>query len=181
MVRALGKRSLATVLSAFLDINRVVVGVFLGLLLFWAAFYLTGLAIGYEGDFLASWKRFNPGPPPVAMLFWLATFVGSAAYLYILNRLQEIVRTLRFGSPFVRENADRLTKVAIAVAVAILTEYATTFIIWILKMTVYAGDKSFRVWFDPDIDAWFVTLIVLVLAAVFREGAKMKEEQDLTV
>ncbi|HXI86929.1 MAG TPA: DUF2975 domain-containing protein [Parvularculaceae bacterium] len=38
-----------------------------------------------------------------------------------------------------------------------------------------------RIRYHTELTTWIAIIAVFVLAEVFREGAKMKEEQDLTV
>jgi len=101
-----------------------------------------------------------------------STFVAFAVMLFVANRLLEILKTLRFGSPFVKENADRFR----AVGYALMIGEGAKFVFGFLSL-----------FFDADISintsfiAWISIVAVFVLAEVFSEGARMKEEQDLTV
>jgi hypothetical protein len=43
------------------------------------------------------------------------------------------------------------------------------------------ADAHIKVGMKIDLMAWFTIAIVVVLAEVFREGARLKEEQELTI
>ena len=44
-------------------------------------------------------------------------FVTFGVMLFVVNRLLEILKTLRFGSPFVKENADRFRGLGFALLI----------------------------------------------------------------
>jgi len=173
MIRAIGKGSLASILAVGLHIVRVIVWIaFAGLsaaliaiplippFAEWVA-HVDGASI--EGDI---------GVDAGDVVEVLRHFISFGVALYVVERLLELLKTLRFGSPFVKENARRFRNVGVALLIGELSKIA----IWILAAI-----------FDADVDAdldfmAFVSIAaVLVLAEVFREGARMKEEQDLTV
>ena len=99
-------------------------------------------------------------------------FVTFAVMLFVVNRLLEILKTLRFGTPFVMENADRFRELGFALLIGEGAKFGFGFLSMI---------------FDADLDinstiiTWLAIIAVFVLSEVFKEGARMKEEQDLTV
>ena len=170
-MKAIGKGSLASILSAGLHVVRVVIFV---------AFF--GLAVAAVlMPFVPLIANLADGERNVSIdgtvdagdyVELMSHFVTFGIMLFIVNRLLEILRTLRFGSPFVKENAIRFRQVGFAL---LLGEGA--------KIAFSILDAIF----DADIDhegtlmIWVAIVAVFVLAEVFHEGAKMKEEQDLTV
>ena len=173
MIRAIGKGSLASILAVGLHIVRAVV---------WIAF--AGLSAAIIAIPLlppfAAWISHLDGASVDGDLNIdagdfvkvLRHFISFGIALYVVERLLELLKTLRFGSPFVKENAVRFRNVGVALLFGELSKIG----IWILSEI-----------FDADVDAdlnftLFVAIAaVFVLAEVFREGARMKEEQDLTV
>lgn len=173
MIRAIGKGSLASILAIGLHIVRVIVWIaFAGLsaalvaipllppFADWIA-QMDGVSVDSEldidaGDFVEVLRH----------------FISFGVALYVVERLLELLKTLRFGTPFVKENAVRFRNVGIALLIGELSKI----VIGILAMV-----------FDADVEAGLDFMIfvaiaaVFVLAEVFREGARMKEEQDLTV
>ncbi|HBS30525.1 MAG TPA: hypothetical protein DEA40_02080 [Parvularcula sp.] len=167
MIKAIGKGSLASILAVALHVVRVVVWIaFAGLSAAIVAIpFLPALArfVGAEGDIDVDAGDF---------VEVLKHFITFGVTLFVVERLLEILKTLRFGSPFVKENADCFRKLGWA----LLIGEGSKIVISILAAIV-----------DADVDAGLdgITLIsvaaVFVLSEVFREGARMKEEQDLTV
>lgn len=102
----------------------------------------------------------------------MSYFVAFGVMLFIVNRLLEILKTLRFGSPFVRENAVRFRQVGYAL---LLGEGAK--IAFGILGAIFDADVKV----NSELTTWVAIVAVFVLAEVFLEGAKMKEEQDLTV
>lgn len=169
-MKAIGKVSLASILAAGLHVVRSVIFIaFAGLSI--AAVVMPFLPLvtqlagreldlhidgGFSGDYVKV----------------MSYFVAFGVMLFIVNRLLEILKTLRFGSPFVRENAVRFRQVGYAL---LLGEGA--------KLVFGVLAKMFEADVDLGIEptTWLAMIAVFVLAEVFLEGAKMKEEQDLTV
>ena len=92
----------------------------------------------------------------------------------MLHRLRRVVLTVRHGDPFHERNPGDLRIIALLLA---LGEILTMVVFFILP-EVFRGDRPK---FDLDLTSWFAVLIVLVLAEVFREGARLRAEAELTV
>lgn len=172
-MRAIGKGSLASMLAVGLHVTRVILlVVFVAMAIAMvAAPLLTGLFgllsgfgnVNIKGDLTVERKEY----------FNIAyTFVTVMVMLFVVNRLLEILKTLRFGSPFVKENADHFR----AVGYALLIGEGAKFVFAILS-AIFGADLEI----DFQFVAWLAIIAVFVLSEVFREGARMKEEQDLTV
>lgn len=173
MIKAIGKGSLATILAVGLHVVRVVI--WLGLMGLTVALVAVPVAPVFI-DWLTSLEGVK-GDVDLDVstgdfVEVLRYFITFAVLLYVVERLLELLRTLRFGSPFVKENAIRFRRVGWA----LLFGEASKIVIGILAIV-----------YDADVDAGIdlITLIsiaaVFVLSEVFHEGARMKEEQDLTV
>ncbi|MEQ8748221.1 MAG: DUF2975 domain-containing protein [Amphiplicatus sp.] len=172
-MKALGKGSIASFLAAGLHVARVVIFIaFFGLAI--ASIVLPFLPLladlatrsdqlNFEGDAVFEVSDI------IEVLYYFVTF---GVLLYIVNRLLEILRTLRFGSPFVKENAVRFQRVGFA----LLFGEIAKIVFAVLSM---ASDADIDL--DIELFNWIGIAAVFVLAEVFHEGAKMKEEQDLTV
>ena len=95
----------------------------------------------------------------------------------VLKRLLAIVETVRGSDPFVAANASRLQ----AIAWALLA-------LQILGLVIDAIAKSVSIPAHPlDLDAgssingWLAVLLTFLLARVFAEGTRMREDLDGTV
>jgi hypothetical protein len=96
---------------------------------------------------------------------------------FILTRILVIVDTVNDGNPFVMANAARLQKIAWAVLVLELTHLAVG--------AIAAGVSTAAAPFDIDWSfsptRWVAVLLLFVLARVFEQGARMREELEGTV
>jgi hypothetical protein len=94
----------------------------------------------------------------------------------ILSRLQDIVATVRAGEAFVAENANRLQTIAWALLG-----------VQILGVVIGAIANSVSTHEHPlNIDAfstsgWLAVLLLFVLARVFTEGTRMRDDLEGTV
>lgn len=165
-MRAIGKGSLASLLAVGLHFTRIILFIaFIGLSI--AMVFLPFLSL-ISGEF----GGIGVGPGDyIEIAFYFVTF---GVMLFVVNRLLEILQTLRFGSPFVRENANRFRGLGYALLIGEGAKYAFGFI---ALVTDAGADADWGL----NIIAWLAIIAVFVLAEVFREGARMKEEQDLTV
>ena len=93
----------------------------------------------------------------------------------MFNRLRRIFGTLTLGDPFRPENVGRLRTVG-----AILTALQ----LWSYGLPMLLLRQALPGWrehggFNPT--AWFSILVVFVLAEVFREGARLRQDAELTI
>jgi peptidoglycan biosynthesis protein MviN/MurJ (putative lipid II flippase) len=95
----------------------------------------------------------------------------------VLTRLLTIVHTVGDGDPFVMENADRLQRIAWAVLGLELLHLAIG--------AVAAGASTNETPLDIDwnlsVTRWLAVLLLFVLAHVFEQGARMREDIEGTV
>jgi hypothetical protein len=95
----------------------------------------------------------------------------------VLKRLLAIVETVRAGDPFVAANAARLKAIAWAL-----------FALQLLSILIGALGKSVSTPAHPvnldagfSINGWLAVLLTFLLARVFAEGARMREDLEGTV
>jgi hypothetical protein len=173
MLKAIGKGSIASILAIGLHVVRVVVWIgFAGLsaaivaipLIPSVAEFISHIdGVSIDGDIDVDAADF------VEVLRY---FISFGVALYVVERLLELLKTLRFGSPFVKENATRFRNVGWALLIGELSKI----VIWILAAITGAEVEA-----DLDFTLFVSIAAVFVLSEVFLEGARMKEEQDLTV
>jgi hypothetical protein len=175
-MRALGPGSVSSFLKIILDV------VYFAL---WA-----GLAVLSVITVLAMLFSFNPGlfagvrldgdtgdiaaraPLMTGMLF--AYVLSLAGVLVIVHSLRRIFATLTAGDPFHPDNVNRLRLVGLMLAALELARYA----VWGFSRLIPQVD---RVEPNMNLTAWFSVLVVFVLAEVFREGARLRREAELTI
>jgi len=176
-MRALGPGSVSSFLKIILDV--VYAALWIGLaglaLLSLAALLfsfnpdLLGKVVvtSEEVDLAARWPMITGG-----------LFAGSlyiAGILVIVGSLRRIFATLTAGDPFHPDNVRRLRLVGAVLAALELGRYAVRAAsAWLLP-----GVDRVDANFNPT--AWFSVLVVFVLAEVFREGARLRREAELTI
>ena len=123
-------------------------------------------------------------------LFLSMLFLGLIGiFLYILKLLRDIFTTLSDGSPFIRENADRIRRIGwLMISAQLVILSAGAVLIFIFRAPFDIQGAHVRLYWYPLVDevqgalkGIFAGIIVLVIANVYRVGVEMKEEQELTV
>ncbi|MEO8577405.1 MAG: DUF2975 domain-containing protein [Gemmatimonadales bacterium] len=97
--------------------------------------------------------------------------------LLVLNRLLEIVETVSVGDPFVVENADRLQ----TIAWAMLGLQAMHLVVGAVVAFVSSEAHPLDIGWEFSVTPWLVVLLCFVLARVFEQGARMREDLQGTV
>ncbi len=172
-MRAIGKGSLASILAVGLHITRIILWIaFIGLSIAIVIVPVFSIVVGMIGGFdsLDIDDDLIVGAGDYMEIAY--HFVGFGVMLFVVTRLLEILQTLRFGSPFVKENAERFRTVGYALLIGEGAKFAFGFMSLITDSDVEI---------DSEMITWLAIIAVFVLAEVFHEGARMKEEQDLTV
>ena len=93
---------------------------------------------------------------------------------FILTRLPMIVDT---GNPFVAANAARLQ----AIAWALLALELTHFAVGAVAASVSSAAVPLNISWGFSLTRWLAVLLLFVLARVFEQGARMREELEGTV
>ena len=115
-----------------------------------------------------------PGRLAVGLLGIVVFAVGIA---YVCNQLRRILSTLAEGDPFVPENGPRLTRIAVAIA---LIEIVRTVATMIISATVDLGE-NYTVNISLNLAVWGAVVVLFVLAQVFREGTRLREQEKMTI
>jgi hypothetical protein len=95
----------------------------------------------------------------------------------ILKKLLAIVETVRAGDPFVAGNAARLQ----AIAWALLVVQLLSIVIGAIAKYVSTPARPVNVDAGFSINGWLAVLLTFLLARVFAEGARMREDLEGTV
>jgi len=111
----------------------------------------------------------------VAALVGLMVFAPGIAY--ICAQLRRILSTLAEGDPFLPENAPRLTKIAIAIG---LIEIIRMCSVLILAASVDLGE-GYVANININLAVWGAIIVLLILAQVFKEGTRLREEEKMTI
>jgi hypothetical protein len=96
---------------------------------------------------------------------------------FVLTRLLSIVETVRLGNPFVSANAARLK----AIAWAILALELMHFAVGAVAASVSSAAVPLNFSWGFSLTRWLAVLMLFVLARVFEQGARMREDLEGTV
>ena len=98
------------------------------------------------------------------------------------DKLQSVFRTLRDGRPFDAANAARIRWIGFAVIAGELVQSLVRFGGNVYANAHFAADAvRFDAWPSIDVYAIIHGLVIVVIAEVFRAGARLDEEQSLTI
>jgi hypothetical protein len=117
-------------------------------------------------------------------LSWsLAVVVLILAYLlWIVTQLRHVFRSLSHGLPFAAENARRIRWVGLAVVFGELARAAIIYYwSYYTSMRFTVSGLQFTAAADLNLITMVSGLGILVIAEAFREGARLQEDQSLTI
>jgi hypothetical protein len=202
-MKALGKGSIASLVRVGLQIAWIVLWVAAGLLLLAALAYGVVLALtatgaidpeiltGGEGrirmgdgggGFDVTYDTPAGATWPVVVPAFLIGGVAIAGSLIIVGRLKKLFDSFSSGEPFQRENAQHLRVIWITMLVIELSRFVLMGLTSFLLLQFGSPAREISISVNGDrIAVWGSILILIVLAEVFREGARLKEEQELTI
>lgn len=136
---------------------------------------------GGDGDFHVTYDQPGGGTWPVVVPALMIAAVAVAGSLVIVWRLRKLFDSFSSGEPFQRENAKHLRVIWITMLVIELSRYILMGLTGVLLARYGGPDVDANYTFAIDFSTWGSILILIVLAEVFREGARLKEEQELTI
>ncbi len=182
-MRALGPGSVSSFLKIILDVVFAALWIGVGVL---SLLTLAALLLSFNPELLANIRLdpaktrdgalaqlLNNGPSITVGLAAAALYICGV--LVIVGSLRRIFTTLTEGDPFHPDNVARLRLIGLMLAGLELGRYA----FWAASAWLLAGVNRE----EPNLSltAWFSVLVVFVLAEVFREGARLRREAELTI
>lgn len=102
---------------------------------------------------------------------------GAAIVHFILSRLRRIVDTVRDGDPFIDDNARRLQ----AIAWSVLAIEALRLMVAAIARAVSTSAQPVHMGGGFSFAPWLAVLLLFVLAGVFAQGARMRDDLAGTV
>jgi hypothetical protein len=149
--------------------------------------YAAAILVGLVGSFTAEKQVMTIlGVPPSAetqplihgmQAMALLGLVSIPLHYIILRRLLDVVESVRLGATFVAENASRLQRIAWA----LLGLQLLSIVIGEIAERVSTPKHPLHVDAGFSTAGWLAVLLLFVLARVFTEGARMREELEGTV
>ena len=176
-MRALGPGSVSSFLKIILDVFYYILLVALGALMLVS---VAGLLLSFNPDFLAklsvsagAGEIVAKGPVFATGLLYADLYL--ACLLVIVGQLRRVFATLTAGDPFHPENIRRLRLIGFVLAGMEVARHIFATIMAQLGAEAGRENDGFNV------TAWFAVLVIFVLAEVFREGARLRNEAELTI
>jgi hypothetical protein len=178
-MRTLGPGSVSSFLKIILDV--VYVALWIGVTVL-AALALLAILLSFNPEFLKGFikitgddgEQFTANGATMAAGL-VAGGLYTAGILVIVGRLRRIFVTLTAGDPFHPDNVRRLRFIGLVLAALELGRY----LFWGASAWILPGVDTDRQVFS--LTTWFSVLVVFVLAEVFREGARLRSEAELTI
>ncbi len=182
-MRTLGPGSIASLLKIAQDVAYAVLWASLVLVVFATAAgllalpFLTGRLDGHGNiDGHASDISALVAHWPTLLGAAVSIVAYLAVLLIIIFRLRQVFATLILGDPFRPENVGRLRIVGLALIALELVGYVVRLaLVWAIP------ERSKHLDFTVNLSGWFAILVVFVLAEVFREGARLRRDAELTI
>lgn len=125
----------------------------------------------------------EPASPALFVLQFTLILPLLAIGLLVIYQLRKILAILVDAAPFTSENGHRMRIIGFAVIAATLLKTALGFLlgIYLTSMINLPGLELNANIRAEDFAGVFLGAIILILAEVFRQGACLQEDQDLTV
>ena len=176
-MRALGPGSVSSFLKIILDVAQVALSIGLGVV---TTLGLAALFFHFDPKIVFQDADFNAADAASARRIIAGGLLIGALYvagvLVIVGRLRRIFSTLTAGDPFHPDNVRRLRTIGVVLAVLEILRYPIMLItVWLAPQVMAQSG------FALNLTTWFAVLVVFVLAEVFREGARLRREAELTI
>jgi len=148
----------------------------------WGAAILALLLVLPNRDWIMSAFALSPSADAERVIIamrWIAGLgVAAIALNYVvLNRLLAMVETVRAGDPFVAGNASRLQ----AIAWTLLALQVLSLAIGAIANAVSSAAHPLQLDAGFSLTGWLAVLLTFVLARVFGEGTRMRDDLEGTV
>ena len=173
-LKALGPGSVSSLLKIALDVAYILLWLVTGILLL---ILIASLFIPLDNLTVTVGDERQLPLTRSLMVFGLGSVAAYfGGFVLILRNLRKIFRTLTLGDPFQPDNVRRLRQIGVILAVV----SGGVFIAQMMMARVAPGVLSPQ-GFSDLLTPVFSVLVVFVLAEVFREGARLRRESELTI
>ncbi len=113
-------------------------------------------------------------------LIGLMVGLGFSLVLVLVTQyLRGICRSLRQGDPFIPRNARRLRGIWVSILVFEVVRYGAHFVVsWAIQQGYFSAQVT---GLSFALSPWIAILALMVLAEVFEEGTRLRQEQKWTI
>lgn len=156
----------------------------IGLILAWAGLALViaiALALGLDMAGMSPFGsvQIEDGASHMTALFSMLTvFLASVVAIFIITQLRRICGTLISGDPFIPVNSSRLRKIWMAL---VAFEVSRIVLAAIGARVIYPDIETDDMSTVFRFTVWFLILVLVIFAEMFREGARLRHEQQYTI
>ena len=130
----------------------------------------------------ASSLSFARPRPGFVLVCSVVLAAAAGAWLYIVHQLRALLAALRAGATFASQNELRVRRIGVAV---IAFELGHALAVWAagvyLEHALVARGVVLRSHFSVNVTVILLGMLLLALAAAFRVGSELAEDQALTV
>ena len=168
--------------SAALPIAHVALRLLIVLNWVTCALILVLLLLAPNREWIISALDLSPSLDAERVIFGLRAIavIGLATvplHYSVLKRLLAMVETVRTGDPFVAQNAHRLQ----TIAWILLTLQLLGLVIAAIAKTISTPEHPVDIDAGFSVNGWLAVLLTFLLARVFAEGARMRDDLAGTV
>lgn len=168
--------------SAALPIAHVVLRILIVLNWVMAVAIFVLLVVSPNEQWIMRAFKLSPSPEAERLIMGLRAIavLGLAVIplnYAVLTRLLAIVETVREGDPFVAANASRLQ----TIAWVLLTLQLVSLVIAAIARSVAIPGRPLDLDAGFSINGWLAVLLTFLLARVFAEGTRMRDDLEGTV
>ena len=165
--------------SAALPIAHVVLRILIVLNWLIGAAILVLLVAMPTRQWIMSALDLSPGPEAERLIVGLRAIaaiglVGTPLNYIVLKRLLAIVETVRAGDPFVAANARRLQ----TIAWTLLALQLISIVIGAITKAISTPARPIDIDAGFSVNGWLAVLFTFLLARVFAEGARMRDDLE---
>ncbi|HLI64933.1 MAG TPA: DUF2975 domain-containing protein [Caulobacteraceae bacterium] len=175
-MRALGPGSVSSFLKVILDVVYVALAISIVLI---AIGMIVTLLFDVDPALFSNMIRAGApggaltGPEIAGELLVGGLYAGGV--LAIVGQLRRLFATLTAGDPFHPANVRRLRTIGLLLAALGVLEMVR------YPLTLLDAKLATHRDLTPNVTTWFAVLVVFVLAEVFREGARLRHDAELTI
>jgi hypothetical protein len=121
-------------------------------------------------------------------LYFLSMYFFIFLSLYIINQLRKFLKAVGSGDFFVKDNISRVRKIGFvtillsmvdALGTLLTSLYLAPVSIENIQVSLF-WEGTFNI-FQRHLHGIFMGLVILAIAEIFRFGARLQEDQELTV
>jgi len=122
------------------------------------------------------------------LLYFFSMYVFILLSLFIINQLRKFLKAVSAGDFFAWDNISRVRKIGLvtvflnvidALGTLIQAQFLSPVSIENVQVSIF-WEGAFNI-FQRTLQGIFMGLVILAIAEIFRIGARLKEEQELTV